>query len=471
MANIDPAPSWAPIRQLETTDRNLAGPGGVLNTQPVSIAARLNLLRDNATALNNAVSGVSSRQDAADSAIASLESQVLDAPGTLSDLDHGAPISVTGDQFPDVLSIDNSRGPVLALNESIADLAQRDEYLIRAVTQIQSGDFTEKSDFKFSKISSESGWAYAVVDKNDRCAFGIKSDGTVWANGIQLESRYLPNANIRAIGDSLTEASISYRNQLLPLLDNKNRIIFNQGIGGQSSQQISSRSGSISTLPEMNFENNTLGQSTTTLTPINVRPLSAPSRTSGVSSMNGWVDGVYGTLSCTHAANSINDVYRFSRKTSGVAKFVLPSTPWRPDIESMDKSINIIWMGTNNIGQIQQILDDYKKLIDGIGSIERRFLILTPINSSPISSGVAPDASHVADAKNLEDSLIGQYGDRVLRVRPWLSQYGNGSSDDQSDITAGCIPRSLKIDAIHLNASAQGYIAAWVAQQINYRGW
>lgn len=129
MANIDPAPSWADIRQLETTDRNLAGPGGVLNTQPTSIAARLNLLRNNATALNNTVAGVSSRQDAADSAIASLESQVLDAPGTLSDLDHGAPISVTGDQFPDVLSIDNSRGPVLALNESIAGLAQRDEWL------------------------------------------------------------------------------------------------------------------------------------------------------------------------------------------------------------------------------------------------------------------------------------------------------------------------------------------------------
>lgn len=84
MADIDPAPSWAPIRQLETTDRNLAGPGGVLNTQPVSIAARLNLLRDNATALNSAVAGVSSRQDAADSNISSLESQVIDAASVAS---------------------------------------------------------------------------------------------------------------------------------------------------------------------------------------------------------------------------------------------------------------------------------------------------------------------------------------------------------------------------------------------------
>lgn len=174
MANIDPAPSWADIRQLETTDRNLAGLGGVLNTQPVSIAARLNLLRDNATALNNTVAGVSSRQDSADSAIASLESQVLDAPGTLSDLDHGAPISVAGDQFPDVLSIDNSRGPVLALNESISDLAQRDEWLkveIEGVSQklsyIVDSALSFYSDPKVypngSRILAKTGEAWDVV--------------------------------------------------------------------------------------------------------------------------------------------------------------------------------------------------------------------------------------------------------------------------------------------------------------------
>lgn len=167
MANIDPAPSWADIRQLETTDRNLAGLGGVLNTQPVSIAARLNLLRDNATALNNTVAGVSSRQDSADSAIASLESQVLDAPGTLSDLDHGAPISVTGDQFPDVLSIDNSRGPVLALNESIADLAQRDEYLLAGLNE-RSGTIIDSVNSDPLEI-----W----IDPNQRVCFSLHKDG------------------------------------------------------------------------------------------------------------------------------------------------------------------------------------------------------------------------------------------------------------------------------------------------------
>lgn len=178
MANIDPAPSWADIRQLETTDRNLAGPGGVLNTQPTSIAARLNLLRNNATALNNTVAGVSSRQDAAESAIASLQSQVIDAPGTLSDLDHGAPISVTGDQFPDVISIDNSRGPVLALNESIADLAQRDEWLKSKVEALslesgsQSVGYAQDSDLaEIRNVSSKLSDIVSVLD------FGFVGDG------------------------------------------------------------------------------------------------------------------------------------------------------------------------------------------------------------------------------------------------------------------------------------------------------
>ena len=131
MANIDPAPSWANIRRLETSDRNMAGPGGILNDPTTSIAARLNLLRDNDTSLGNSVASVNARQDATDNAIANIEGQVLNAPGTLSDLDHGAPISVTGDQFPSVLSLYNSLGPVLALNESIADLAQRDEFLLK----------------------------------------------------------------------------------------------------------------------------------------------------------------------------------------------------------------------------------------------------------------------------------------------------------------------------------------------------
>ena len=128
MANIDPAPSWANIRRLETTDRNMAGPGGILNDPTTSIAARLNLLRDNDTTLGNSVAAVNARQDATDTAIANIQGQVLNAPGTLSDLENGVALDpVAG--FPDVPSVENALGPVNAINESIESLAARSKQL------------------------------------------------------------------------------------------------------------------------------------------------------------------------------------------------------------------------------------------------------------------------------------------------------------------------------------------------------
>lgn len=128
MVNIDPAPSWANIRRLETTDRNMAGPGGILNDPTTSIAARLNLLRDNDTTLGNSIAAVNARQDAADTAIANIQGQVLNAPGTLSDLENGSALDPAAG-FPDVPSVENSIGPVAAINESIESLTARTKQL------------------------------------------------------------------------------------------------------------------------------------------------------------------------------------------------------------------------------------------------------------------------------------------------------------------------------------------------------
>lgn len=142
MANIDPAPSWANIRRLETTDRNMAGPGGILNDPTTSIAARLNLLRDNDTTLGNSVAAVNSRQDATDTAIANIQGQVLTAPGTLSDLENGDALDPAAG-FPDVPSVENTLGPVAAINESIESLTARTKQLRGGLEAF--GDYTGAS--------------------------------------------------------------------------------------------------------------------------------------------------------------------------------------------------------------------------------------------------------------------------------------------------------------------------------------
>lgn len=162
MANIDPAPSWANIRRLETTDRNMAGPGGVLNDPTTSIAARLNLLRDNDTTLGNSVAAVNARQDATDSAIANIQGQVLNAPGTLSDLENGSTLDPDAG-FPDVPSVENSLGPIDSINLPLEALASRskkvnsdvEDILGTGVTRILSDDNYTSDLMAFSAKDSQ----------------------------------------------------------------------------------------------------------------------------------------------------------------------------------------------------------------------------------------------------------------------------------------------------------------------------
>lgn len=166
MANIDPAPSWANIRRLETTDRNMAGPGGILNDPTTSIAARLNLLRDNDTTLGNSLSAVNTRQDATEAEIANIQGQVLNAPGTLSDLENGSALDPASG-FPDVPSVENSRGPVVAFNEPIKALTSRSKML--------RDDVTAKAD----KAAVNYGFAQAELQIDDALTQVVVTDTSV----------------------------------------------------------------------------------------------------------------------------------------------------------------------------------------------------------------------------------------------------------------------------------------------------
>lgn len=215
MANIDPAPSWANIRRLETTDRNMAGPGGILNDPTTSIAARLNLLRDNDTTLGNSVAAVNSRQDATDTAIANIQGQVLTAPGTLSDLENGDALDPAAG-FPDVLSIQNALGPVSAINESIDSLTARTKDLnnrLRSRIDLASPqyavDFTGVQD-------STSGWLAFLEDSIAAGALGVSSKGgTVSVNSNY--NRLLTSTDVLALDLPNVTFKLAGNNGLLSL--------------------------------------------------------------------------------------------------------------------------------------------------------------------------------------------------------------------------------------------------------------
>lgn len=215
MANIDPAPSWANIRRLETTDRNMAGPGGILNDPTTSIAARLNLLRDNDTTLGNSIAEVNSRQDAADVAISTIQGQVLNAPGTLSDLENGAALDPAA-AFPDVPSVENSLGPVEAINLPIESLTARTKNLdarIRSRIDLASPKYAV--DFT-GVLDSTAGWLSFLDDIISTGALGVSSKGgTVSVNSTY--NRVLASTDVLALDFPNITFKLANNNGLLSL--------------------------------------------------------------------------------------------------------------------------------------------------------------------------------------------------------------------------------------------------------------
>lgn len=155
---------YQPSQELEATIRVVGvATEGMADTDYVDssieiVNERINDTNSTVEELEQDVSSNTEDINALNEQLGDLEVAIEQSPGTLADLDNGPPVAVTGDAFPNVLSIDNSRGPVLALNESITDLAQRDEWLKAqiedTVTNLQSESGAQLIGFKWPIIGS-----------------------------------------------------------------------------------------------------------------------------------------------------------------------------------------------------------------------------------------------------------------------------------------------------------------------------
>lgn len=118
----------------------------------------------------------------------------------------------------------------------------------------------------------------------------------------------------------------------------------------------------------------------------------------------------------------------------------------------------LIWMGHNNTGgavTMAQTKADFQSLI---GALQNDYRILTCVYNSAYVNPRTTDADFLDE---LNDWLIGQYGPRVVDVRPVLINNGNGSAQDTTDMQWRMTPTSLRLtaDAIHVNDRGADLIA------------
>ncbi|SEC23940.1 hypothetical protein FIV41_20970 [Pseudomonas marginalis] len=331
------------------------------------------------------------------------------------------------------------------------------------------------------QLSPESGYVWAVVDSVGRIALGITTAGKTVGNfdvhipdvtGIE----YLkPLVDLLCVGDSLTANSsqVTWREQLAPLISA--RTIVNGGIGGQTSRQIAARFGAGCALLTVTG-NQIPASGSVAVTALSTLPLSTPATNSGTFTLKGTLGGIQGTLTCEHSeAGDESDAYTFTRDAAGEARYSAPRSPFVPDVPGEGFYTQIIWMGRNNLDNVEQIKSDIRAMVGVQKTAEKRYLIITPpLGGNPTpgaSTGEGVGTSTYNNCVALEDWATTEYGDRVIKIREWLMQFNNGSADDLDDVAKGVVPRSLRLDIIHNTTISNGHIARRIAYEINRRSW
>lgn len=136
-----------------------------------------------------------------------------------------------------------------------------------------------------------------------------------------------------------------------------------------------------------------------------------------------------------------------------------------PEAEADRACIALLWMGTNNFWTPQAQLDIMSATYH---QTSVRWLVLSIIN--------ADDWTKLtwqwANIKTLNDALKWTYGERYVDVRQALIDAADPQSpDDMADVAAGVIPRSLRMDGLHLNPRGYDIIARTVADKLRQLGW
>jgi hypothetical protein len=110
-----------------------------------------------------------------------------------------------------------------------------------------------------------------------------------------------------------------------------------------------------------------------------------------------------------------------------------------------------IWAGRNNFASGAQVKSDIAAKVQIIG--HTRYLV------GSILTSASDNASQVTAIQALNSELAARYGNRFVDVYTLLRAAGDGSANDNVDIAAGFIPRSLRIDVTHLNAAGYAIVA------------
>jgi lysophospholipase L1-like esterase len=135
------------------------------------------------------------------------------------------------------------------------------------------------------------------------------------------------------------------------------------------------------------------------------------------------------------------------------------------DTQGRNSWVNLFWLGRNNAASPATVKADIAACVANLYAGNDRYLVLGVLTST------ADTAQQIADIGTLNADLAEMYGSRYLDVLAYLQSKGDGSANDIADVAAGYTPRSLRVDALHLNPAGYQHVADCVAAKLATLGY
>jgi len=275
-----------------------------------------------------------------------------------------------------------------------------------------------------------------------------------WDSLRQRSSRLNEAQMVAAWGDSLTAGAMIAADETYPAqaeaLFGFSRDVENDGVGGQNSTAIAARMNAVPTLlslagNEIPSEGSILVTERTTTAVTNQGPRA----------LAGTICDVAGRLAAETADGGKTYTYRFTRNRPGEAVACPADSVFRFAAgDARRERVAWIWAGTNGAAPEHSVADDIAAMVASLG--HDHYLV------GAIPSGAEHSDARIAAARVLNKSLAETYGERFVDLVGVLAAGTDGSAEDAADVAAGITPRSLRVDALHLNARGNAIIAeAW----------
>lgn len=319
-----------------------------------------------------------------------------------------------------------------------------------------------------AQISDRAGWLHVFTDSQGGILGGFRSTGEfVAAAGIVgAAAADTVSSDIAVFGDSESENSLGWPELAAAFAAiGERRDIFVSGYGGQGARSILARQGgapALITLPTPSGGRFPMLPAAVQAVPVTVTgsPLSyadpaQPKSMAGTLQIG--ASGIFGTLA--RVAGTSN--YTFTRAVAGSADLAVDkAVAFVPDTAALLRRVQICWIGTNDLipaatpaATIMEWIDAY---VAAQPATSRRTVILMPVwdmdgGTSPQSKAIYAELLGLVRAKYPANSID------TLAV---LQRAGNGSPEDNADIDAGLIPRSVSAsDRLHFPAGGTAYQA------------